>query len=358
MFKRIDIYIIKKFLGTYVFSIGLIVVLAVVFDLNEKIDKLIENEAPAKAIVFDYYLNFIPYFSNLFSPLFTFIAVIFFTSKLADNSEVIAMLSSGMSLNRLMRPYMFSALVIAVVNLLLSSFIIPPANVKRIKFQNTYIKNKGVDFAHNIQLKVDSNVIAHFDSYDKPTKTGSSFSLERFDGKTLKSRLTATSIKYDTLHHWVVKDYLIRNLAGKQEQIKRGSSLDTTIAIEPTDFLISLGDQEKMNTPSLHKYISKQVKRGFANIKAFEIEYHRRFAMAFASFILTTIGISISSRKVKGGMGVNIGIGLGLSFAYILFMTISSSFAVSGLTSAAVAVWIPNVIFSGLALYLYSKAPR
>lgn len=358
MLKRLDIYIIKKFLGTYVFSIALIVVLAVVFDFNEKVDKFIENEAPLKAVLFDYYLNFIPYFSNLFSPLFTFIAVIFFTSKLADNSEVIAMLSSGMSLNRIMRPYMFSAMVIAVANLLLSSFIIPPANVKRIKFQNTYIKNKGVEYAHNIQLKVDSNVVAHFDSYDKPTKTGTSFSLERFEGKTLKSRLTASSIQYDSLHRWVVKDYLIRNLSGKAEVIKRGSSLDTTIAIEPTDFLISLGDQEKMSTPALHTYISKQIKRGFANIKSFEIEYHRRFAMAFASFILTTIGISISSRKVKGGMGVNIGIGLGLSFAYILFMTVSSSFAVSGLTSAAVAVWIPNVIFSGLALYLYSKAPR
>ncbi len=358
MFKRLDIYIIKKFLGTYVFSIALIISLAVVFDVNEHLDSFIEKEAPMKAIIFDYYLNFIPYFSNLFSPLFTFIAVIFFTSKLADNSEVIAMLSSGMSMNRIMRPYLFSAFVIALVNLLVSSFVIPPANVKRINFQNNYIKNKRIEYAHNIQLFVDSGVVAHFDSYDKPTKTGTSFSLEKFEGKTLKSRLTASSILYDTLDHWIVKDYLIRNLHGKRETILRGSSLDTTLAIEPSDFLISRGDQERMSSPALKRYIDKQIIRGFANIKDFEIEYHRRYAMAFASFILTTIGISISSRKIKGGMGMNIGIGLALSFAYILFMTISSSFAVSGMTSSAVAVWIPNFIFSILAVYLYSKAPR
>ncbi len=345
-------------MGTYVFSILLIISIAVVFDVNENLDKFLDKEAPVKGIVFDYYLNFIPYFANLFSPLFTFIAVIFFTSKLADNSEIIAMLSSGVSINRLMRPYLFSALVIAMANLLISSFVIPPSNVKRLAFRNAYISNKKIEYARNIQLFVDSGVVAHFDSYDNLTKTGMSFSLEKFEGKMLRSRLTATSIQYDTLNHWTVKNYIIRNLYGKKEQLIRGASLDTTIQIEPSDFLISLGDQEKMTSPSLKKYIDKQIERGFANIKNFEIEYHRRFAMAFASFILTTIGVSISSRKIKGGMGVNIGIGLGLSFTYILFMTVSSSFAISGLTSSQVAVWIPNIVFSVLALYLYTKAPR
>ncbi|MDD2799530.1 MAG: LptF/LptG family permease [Bacteroidales bacterium] len=358
LLTRIDIYIIKKFLGTYFFSILLIISIAVVFDINENLDKFMDHDAPVKKIIFDYYLNFIPYFSNLFSPLFTFIAVIFFTSKLADNSEIIAMLSSGISLQRLIRPYLISASIIAITNLTISSFVIPPANVKRINFQNSYIKNKKIEYAHNIQLFVDSGVVAHFDSYDNQSKRGSSFSMERFEGKSLKSRLTASSIQYDTLNHWTVKDYIIRNLYGKREELKRGASLDTLINIEPADFLISVGDQEQMTSPQLKKHIEKQKDRGFANVKDFEIEYYRRFAMAFASFILTTIGISISSRKIKGGMGMNIGIGLGLSFGYILFMTISSSFAVSGLTSAAVAVWIPNIIFSILALYLYTKAPR
>jgi len=358
LFNRIDRYIISKFLGTYVFSILLIISIAVVFDVNENLDKFLDKEAPVKGIVLDYYLNFIPYFANLFSPLFTFIAVIFFTSKLADNSEIIAMLSSGISINRLMRPYLFSALVIAMANLLISSFVIPPSNVRRLAFRNTYISNKKVEYARNIQLFVDSGVVAHFDSYDNLTKTGNSFSLEKFEGKVLRSRLTASSIQYDTLNHWTVKNYIIRNLSGKKEQLSRGASLDTIIHIEPSDFLISLGDQEKMTSPALKKYIDKQIERGFANIKNFEIEYHRRFAMAFASFILTTIGVSISSRKIKGGMGVNIGIGLGLSFTYILFMTVSSSFAISGLTSAQVAVWIPNIVFTVLALFLYTKAPR
>lgn len=358
LFNRIDIYIIKKFLGTYFFSILLIISIAVVFDINENLDNFMNHDAPIKKIVFDYYLNFIPYFSNLFSPLFTFIAVIFFTSKLADNSEIIAMLSSGISLQRLMRPYLISALIIALTNVTISAFVIPPSNVIRINFQNTYFRNKKIEYAHNIQLFVDSGVVAHFDSYDNQSKTGSSFSLEKFIGKSLKSRLTATSIQYDTLHRWTVKSYLIRNLHGKREQLIRGASLDTTINIEPSDFLISRGDQEQMTSPQLQKHIAQQKERGFANIKDFEIEYYRRYAMAFASFILTTIGISISSRKIKGGMGLNIGIGLGLSFTYILFMTVSSSFAVSGYTSASVAVWIPNIVFSILAVYLYTKAPR
>ena len=358
MFNRLDTYIIKKFLGTYIFSIFLIISIAVVFDINENLDKFMDHEAPVSKIIFDYYLNFIPYFANLFSPLFTFIAVIFFTSKLADNSEIIAMLSSGISLQRLMRPYLISATIIAVSNLTISALVIPPANVNRINFQNTYIKNKKIVYAHNIQLFVDSGVVAHFDSYDAQSKMGSSFSMERYEGKSLKSRLTATSIQYDTLHKWKVNNYMIRNLHGKREQLIRGASLDTVINIEPSDFLISRGDQEQMTSPKLQKHIAKQKERGFANIKDFEIEYYRRYAMAFASFILTTIGISISSRKIKGGMGMNIGIGLGLSFGYILFMTVSSSFAVSGLTSAAVAVWIPNIVFSILAIYLYTKAPR
>lgn len=358
MFNKLDKYIIKKFLGTYVFSILLIISIAVVFDINENLDKFMDKDAPIKAIVFDYYLNFIPYFANLFSPLFTFIAVIFFTSKLADNSEIIAMLSSGVSLPRLMRPYLVSAFIIAITNLTISSFVIPPANVKRINFQNQYIKNKKIQYAHNIQLFADSGVVVHFDSYDNQSKVGSSFSMERFEGKSLKSRLTASSIKYDTLHRWKVQNYLIRNLEGKREQLIRGASLDTTINIEPSDFLFSVGDQEQMTSVQLHKHIQKQKSRGFGNIKPFEIEYYRRYAMAFASFILTTIGVSISSRKIKGGMGLNIGIGLGLSFGYILFMTVASSFAVSGLTSSLVAVWVPNIIFAILAGYLYTKAPR
>lgn len=356
MLKKIDIYIIKKFLGTYFFAIALIISIAVVFDINEKLDSFLN--APLKAIVVDYYLNFIPYFANLFSPLFTFIAVIFFTSKLADNSEIIAMLSSGISFRRLMIPYMISAAIIAGVTFYLNSYVIPPANVTRIEFQNKYVKNKKVDYASNIQLQVEPGVIAYMSRYDNNTKTGYRFSLEKFEGKILKSRLTAQTVIYDSAYHWIIKDYMIRNFNGMREELTRGSRLDSIITIEPSDFLISRYDSELMTTSALKTYIDRQKKRGVANIKDFEIEYEKRFAMTAASFILTVIGMSLSSRKVKGGMGVNIGIGLLLSFSYILFSTVSSTFAVSGATSPRIAVWLPNIVYSIIAVYLYRKAPK
>ena len=356
MLKKIDIYIIKKFLGTYFFAIALIISIAVVFDINEKLDSFLN--APLKAIVVDYYLNFIPYFANLFSPLFTFIAVIFFTSKLADNSEIIAKLSSGISFRRLMIPYMISAAIIAGVTFYLNSYVIPPANVTRIEFQNKYVKNKKVDYASNIQLQVEPGVIAYMSRYDNNTKTGYRFSLEKFEGKILKSRLTAQTVTYDSAYHWIIKDYMIRNFNGMREELTRGSRLDSIITIEPSDFLISRYDSELMTTSALKTYIDRQKKRGVANIKDFEIEYEKRFAMTAASFILTVIGMSLSSRKVKGGMGVNIGIGLLLSFSYILFSTVSSTFAVSGATSPRVAVWLPNIVYSIIAVYLYRKAPK
>ena len=349
MLKKIDIYIIKKFLGTYFFAIALIISIAVVFDINEKLDSFLN--APLKAIVVDYYLNFIPYFANLFSPLFTFIAVIFFTSKLADNSEIIAMLSSGISFRRLMIPYMISAAIIAGVTFYLNSYVIPPANVTRIEFQNKYVKNKKVDYASNIQLQVEPGVIAYMSRYDNNTKTGYRFSLEKFEGKILKSRLTAQTVTYDSAYHWIIKDYMIRNFNGMREELTRGSRLDSIITIEPSDFLISRYDSELMTTSALKTYIDRQKKRGVANIKDFEIEYEKRFAMTAASFILTVIGMSLSSRKVKGGMGVNIGIGLLLSFSYILFSTVSSTFAVSGATSPRIAVWLPNIVYSIIAVY-------
>ena len=356
MLKKIDIYIIKKFLGTYFFAIALIISIAVVFDINEKLDSFLN--APLKAIVVDYYLNFIPYFANLFSPLFTFIAVIFFTSKLADNSEIIAMLSSGISFRRLMIPYMISAAIIAGVTFYLNSYVIPPANVTRIEFQNKYVKNKKVDYASNIQLQVEPGVIAYMSRYDNNTKTGYRFSLEKFEGKILKSRQTAQTVTYDSAYHWIIKDYMIRNFNGMREELTRGSRLDSIITIEPSDFLISRYDSELMTTSALKTYIDRQKKRGVANIKDFEIEYEKRFAMTAASFILTVIGMSLSSRKVKGGMGVNIGIGLLLSFSYILFSTVSSTFAVSGATSPRIAVWLPNIVYSIIAVYLYRKAPK
>lgn len=353
----IDRYIIRKFLGTYLFAIALLLAIVVMFDINEKLDSFLK--APLKETIVDYFINFLPYFANQFSPLFVFIAVIFFTTKLAGNNEIIAMLSSGVSFRRLLAPYMLSALVIAAATWILGAYIIPPANVKRINYTNTYVKNKRVDTGTNIMLMVAPQEIAYMGSYNNLTKNGSRFSLESFDdNKQLISRLTARSIKWDTLYSWRIYDYVIRDFKDGREFIKKGNQLDTIIPFEPRDFLIAKNDHEKMTTPALAEYIRRQQARGMANIKSFEVEYHRRYAMCAAAFILTAIGMSLSSRKVKGGMGINIGIGLALSFSYILFMAITQSFAFSGLTSPLIAMWIPNIIYTIIAIILYKQAEQ
>ena len=358
--RRMDWYIIKKFLGTYFFAIALIISIAVVFDVNEWIGNFINNKAPVKAIIFDYYANFIPYFSNLFSPLFVFISVIFFTSKLAENSEIIAMMSTGMSFRRLLRPYMISAAIIAVLTYGMGAYVIPKGNVTRLNFEDKYKKKKKTEYVRNVQVEGDSGVIAYMERYENYNKTAYRFSLDKFEDKKLVSHLTARSATYDTtsVHKWTLKNYMIREMDGMRENIITGDRLDTIIKMEPQDFLITKGMQQTMTSTELDEYIAKQKRRGFANIKEFQIEYHQRIAMSFAAFILTIIGVSLSSRKVKGGMGLYLGIGLALSFSYILFQTISATFAVNGNTPPVLAVWIPNILYTFIAIYLYRKAPR
>lgn len=352
--KRLDRYIIKKFLGTYLFSIVLLLAIVVVFDVNEKLDAMMK--APLYDTIFVYFWNFLPYFANQFSPLFTFIAVIFFTSKMADHSEIIAILSSGVSFRRLMRPYMLSAAVIAAFTFVLSAYVIPPANVKRIAYTNEWVKNKKVDYGFNIQLQVEPGVVAHINSFDARHKRGKGFTLDRFDNRQLKSRLSAENVRYDTLYHWIIEDYTIRDFKGLREHITRGKKIDSIIPFEPRDFLIASNDQETLTTPELRRYIARQRERGVANIASFEIELHRRYAATVAAFILTIIGMTLSAHKRRGGTGVNIGIGLVLSFSYILFTTVTASFAVSGVTSPMVAEWIPNIVFSIIAIVLYRRA--
>lgn len=360
--NRLDRYLIAQFLGTYFFSIILIISIAIVFDYNENIDKFTTNNAPLKGIVFDYYLNFVPYYSNLFSPLFVFISVIFFTSKLAENSEIIAMMSTGMSFERLMRPYMVSAAIIALMSFLLGAYVIPKGSETRINFENIYKKKQRPNFAQNVQLQVDTGVIAFIEHFDGETKTGYRFSLDKFENKKLVSHLTASTIKYDTLaneqYHWKIGNYTIREMKGMRERITSGSTLDSLIMMEPADFLEIRDQQEILTNPELKEYIEKQKRRGLGNIKPFEVEYYKRYATPFASFILTTIGLSLSARKRKGGMGMYLGIGLGLSASYILFQTISATFAINANWPSALAVWMPNIIFTIIAFFLYKKAPR
>ena len=360
--KRMDWYIINKFIGTYVYSIVLIISVSIVFDVNENLAKFTTNNAPLRAIVFDYYANFVPYFANLFSPLFVFIAVIFFTSKLASNSEIIAMLASGMSFKRLMRPYLISAALIAVLNFYLGSFVIPKGTVVRHDFESLYKNNKKNTSASNIQLMVDKGVVAYISQYDDTRKTGYGFSLYKFENKKLVSQMNANIIQYDTIsdsrYHWKAHNWKIRTLKGMREQITSGFELDTVIQMEPTDLVFSKGQQETFTSPELKRYISKQQQRGSSNVVQYEVEYHKRIASSFASFILTIIGVSLSSRKRKGGMGMYLGIGLALSFTYILLQTVSATFAINADTPPVLAAWIPNILYAFIAYYCYRQAPN
>lgn len=360
--KRLDRYIIVKFIGTYVFAIMLIISLAIVFDVNENLNKFAEYHAPLRAIVFDYYANFVPYFSNLFSPLFVFIAVIFFTSKLAGNSEIVAMLAAGVSFKRLLRPYMFSCVLIAMLSYYLSAYVIPHGTVIRQNFEVKYKNKTNITSAENVQLQVGKGIIAYIQHYDNNMKKGYGFSLDKFENKKLVSHMTAMEIQYDTIsdtkYHWTVRNWKIRRLKGLREHIESGVKCDTIIQMEPTDLVYSRGQQETFTSPELKDYISKQINRGSSNVVQYQVEYHKRIASSFASFILTIIGFSLSSRKRKGGMGLYLGIGLALSFTYIMLQTVSSTFAINAGFPPMLAAWVPNILFALVAYFCYRQAPN
>jgi lipopolysaccharide export system permease protein len=357
--KKIDLYIIKKFLGTYVFAIAIIISIAVVFDLSEKVEDFIEKSAPVNEIIFNYYLNFIPYFTNLFSSLFTFIAVIFFTSKMAYNTEIIAILSSGVSFRRMMYPYFVSALIIALFSFMLMAYIIPPANVVRKDFEYKYIKKPIRNTDKNIHRQIEPGVFIYMKSYNVTNNIGYKFSMEKFEDGVLKSKLISDWAKWDsTKTKWKVKNYYIREINGNEEVITKGTSIDTTLNLLPEEFKRMQNFTETMNLTQLNKYIDKQYMQGADNVVELLIDKYQRFAYPFSTFILTLIGVALSSRKVRGGIGMHIGFGLILSFSYILFMRFTTMFAISGSMNPLFAVWIPNIIYAIISVFLYRLAPK
>lgn len=357
--KTIDLYIIRKFIGTYFYAIFLIVGIAVIFDISEKLDDFMEKGAPLSAIVFKYYLNFIPYFANLFSSLFTFIAVIFFTSKMAYNTEIIAILSSGVSFRRMMLPYFVSATIIAIFSLALSNFIIPPANAVRVDFENTYVKNPYHSNERNIHRQVRPGLFIYMEAYNSYSQIGYKFSIEKFEEGKLQSKLIADYAKWDsTKNKWTVNNYYIREYGPEEQIITSGEKIDTNIYIDPSAFNRRLTIIETMNYFQLNDFIAEQRLQGADTLEVLLIEKYSRIAFPFSTFILTLIGVSLSSRKVRGGIGLHIGVGLAISFSYILFMRFSTMFAVGGLFSPELSVWIPNILFAFVAVGLYRMAPK
>lgn len=356
--KKIDKYIIGKFLGTFFFSIVLIMSIAVVFDLTEKMDDFFENQVPMREIIFDYYLNFVPYFMNMFSPLFIFISVIFFTSKLAGNSEIIAILASGVSYHRLMVPYAVSATILFILSFVLTGYIIPPASQKMLEFQDKYIQKFSRENARNIQMEVSPGTILYIETFQKRTNTGYRASLENFDGKKLTMRITADRISYDSAYNWTFSKYVRRDFDGMYETLSRGNELDTIIPIVPEELFYTAENAQMMTNPELKRLIARQRERGSGNVQAFETEWWKRWASPIGAFIMTFLGVTLSSKKVRGGMGKNLGIGITLSALYILFSTVSTTFSVSGVMSPFMSVWLPNFIFLIIGVVLYIRVSR
>jgi len=356
----LDRYIIKKFLGTFFYSISLLTIIIIVFDISENIDEFIGNAAPVNKIIFQHYMVFIPYFVNMFSYLFTFIAVIFFTSKLATNTEIIAMLSAGISFNRLLYPYLLSAFFLTLMSFWLANFIIPNANVVRREFKDKYIENLTKSKDQHIHLQITPGTFAYVESFNMATNTAQKFSLEKLDFENgMRFKLNSDRMVFDSATgKWQIFNYYIREIQNDQEKLRKGAVLDTLINLKPSDLFIKKEDFEVMNYHEIREYIADQKLKGNPRIEDYEVEKHKRIAFPFATIVMTIIGVSLSSRKVRGGIGMHLGLGIGLAFLFILIMQISTVFATAGNISPMLAAWLPNLFFGVVGIYLYLKRSR
>ncbi len=355
--KILDLYIIRKFLGTFFFALALIISIAIVFDISEKIDDFLEREAPLRTIIFDYYLNFIPFFANLFSPLFIFISVIFFTSRMAGQTEIIAILASGVSFKRLLLPYIAASLMLALLSFYLNNFVIPHSNTVRINFETKYIKNPYIFKNRHVHRQIAPGQFIYLESFNNIDKIGYQFSFEKIEDNKVVFKILSERIYWDTLKNkWTLENYFTREINGLNEKIASGYRMDTIFAFYPDEFSRRTNFIETMDTPALNHYIKQETLRGSEEVPFYLVEKYKRLSYPFATFILTIIGVSLSSRKVRGGIGVQIGAGILLSFTYIMFMQVSQTFATNGNLPAWLAVWIPNIVYSIIAVYLLKKA--
>lgn len=357
--KKLDLYITKKFMTTFFISLVLIIGIVIIFDISEKIDKFVSNNATLHEVIFDYYVNFVPYFINMFSPLFVFLTVIFFTSRLAANSEIIAILSCGISYRRLMRPYLVSAFFIALLSLILNLYVIPGANKERLAFENKYVKNVQTT-VRNVHYQIAPGEFVYVESFSPWNNTAYRMTIETIENNRIVSKLSCESAAWDSLSgSWKLKKYFIRDYSeGLEDKVITGASKDTVIALTKLDFYRNQQTVQTLPYGQLQGLIATQKMRGDSNVMYAQIEKHTRFAMPFSAFILTIMGLALSSRKKRGGIGLNIGVGIALSFSYILFMRFSQMFVYTGMLSPAVALWVPNMLFAAIAAFLYKIAPK
>ena len=358
--KILDRYIAVRFIMTFLIAMLLIIGIVIIFDISEKIDYFVKNEAPLKAIIFDYYLNFIPYFINMFSPLFVFITVVFFTSRLAANTEIIAILSGGISYHRMMAPYVVSAALIALLSLTMNLYVIPRANVTRLDFEAKYVKRHN-DFKNSdIHYQIAPGEFVYIESFSSWNKTAYRFTLETVEDNKLVSKLTADTAVWDsTFEGWHMRNYFIRNYTkGLEDKVECGEQKDTVIALRLEDFYRNDKTVESLTIKQLGELIETQKMRGDAGVMYAQIERTRRWTLPFSAFILTIMGVALTSRKKRGGIGWNIAIGIGLAFLYILFLRFSEMFVYTGTLPPGIALWLPNVVYTVIAAVLYRLAPK
>jgi lipopolysaccharide export system permease protein len=357
--KKFDLYIIRKFLTTFVVTLSLFILIIIVFDVSEKLDDFLKKSAPLDKIIFQYYLNYIPFFLNLFSPVFIFIAVIFFTSKLASKSEIVATLSAGVSYNRILRPYMMAALVLAIFSFFLNAYIIPMSDKKRIAFENVYVRDGHDAYVNNTHAQILPNTYFYMEFFGNDS-TGSGVSLEVFENKRLKSKLFARRIGWKrNIQKWRLEDYMIREYQKDGSHIiTTGRYMDTLIPFDPGDFFRRNDDVQAFNINELSAFIESEKLKGNESLHFYVTEKHRRYAAPFSTFILTFIGVCVSTNKSRGGVGLNLGIGIFISFIYLFVIQYFNTYGNTGLMNPLLAVWIPNFIFTGVGFLLYQRAQK
>ena len=357
--KKLDWYIFKKFMLTFIIALVLIIGIVIVFDISEKIDKFVQNQAPLKSIIVDYYLNFIPFFINMYSAMFVFISVIFFTSRMAANSEIIAILSGGVSFHRMMVPYIVASVLIALVSLGLNLYVIPRSNQERLLFEREYVKDKRTA-VRNVHYQIAPGEFVYVESFSTWNNTAYRFTLESIENNQIVSKLSAETAVWDSLSgSWKLNKYFIRDYTtGMSDRVRSGSQKDTVIALTVDDFYRNAQTVQTLPYDELQTLIKTQEMRGDSNIMYAQIEKHNRWAMPFSCIILTLIGVALSSRKRRGGLGWNLALGIALAFSYILFQRFAQMFVYTDIMPPGLAIWIPNILFAIIAAFLYRVAPK
>lgn len=359
LMKQLDIYIVRKFIMTFLFMNLLLTMVIIIFDISEKIDDFLENSVPFMAVVIEYYLNFIPFMLNMFIGLITFIVVIYFTSRLAFNSEIVAMLAAGISFRRLMVPYLVTSFMLAGLSFTLSNFLIPHSNKIRLNFEMSYMGKHKPSYESYMHFQIAPGEFISVQNFDPFSKSGYKAILSRIDENEVQRVLSADYLRWDSVKgSWLFDQYSIRTIDGHKEHLEYGNVIDTVLAVGPEDLTTRVINVDHMGFRQLRRFIESSKIRGTENILFYEVEKHKRLAYPFATVILTIIGVSLSSRKVRGGIGFHIAMGLLASFSYIIFMKFSETFATNGNLAPAVAVWIPNGLYLALGLWLLYKAPK